>query len=276
MATPDPISTPRLDDCACGAVAGRVQKFDRPGRAVVAGRHQQSRGFGLQHRTFCSFRSPAGNLPHRVAGSGDRGTVVLLLAILHRLVGLLVALKIAFLAMFAAGGAQGTASVPPLLRKGRQNVGDLVATAAPADHDSRPAHPAVAIWNALLTRDAASHPWPVKSAASFHAPRQGRRTSGMAIGSRWLQPLSVLARETGPVPGRYMGRRISTYRSGWPHAVEPGSPRSSSLGRLEERCALPRLPPAACPTRRADLRRSPAASRPATRSLRPGAADHRL
>lgn len=136
MATRDPISPSRLDDCACGAVAGRIQRSGRPGRAAVAGRHQQSSGLGP-------------------------GRVVLLLAILHRLVGLLVALRIAFLAMFAAGGAQGTAFVPPLLRKGRQNVGDLAATdrgAAPGDHDSRPAHPAAAIRGALLAGDAVSHP----------------------------------------------------------------------------------------------------------------------
>lgn len=205
MATHDLISTRRLDDCACGAVAGRVQRSGRPGQAAVAGRHQQGRGLGLQHRTFCSFRSPAGNLPHRVAGSGDPGRAVLLLAILHRLVGLLIALKIAFLAMFTAGGAQGTAFVPPLLRKGRQNVGDQAATdrsAAPTDHDSRLAHPAAAIRSTLRARDAASLPWPVKSVASCHAPGHGYRTAGVAIGSRSLQPLSVRARETGPVPGQ--------------------------------------------------------------------------
>lgn len=204
MAIPDPISNPRLDDGARSAVAGRVRSPGRPERRASAGHCQAERATGFPNRTVWTFGSLAAELLRGIACSGHRGGVILLLAILHRLAGLLVALRIAAPAGPAASVIQGTASPR---RSDRQNVGAVSATdrsVAKTDHDSRLVHPAAGMQVALPAGHAAAHPCPTRSAARCDTLRQGHRTACPAIGSGWL-PLSKQAQRAGPAPGRSAG-----------------------------------------------------------------------
>ena len=209
MAIPDPISNPRLDDGARSAVAGRVRSPGRPERTASAGHCQAEGATGLPNRLVLSFWSLAGDL---------------LLAILHRLAGLLVALRIAVPTRPAASVTQGTASPR---RSGRRNVGEVLATdrsAAAADHDRRLVHPAAGMQVALPAGHVAAHPCPTRSAARCDTLRQGHRTACPASGSGWLQPLSKQAQRAGSAPGR---------SAGWP-AFAAASP-SRSQGHRNRR-----------------------------------------
>ncbi len=224
MATPDPISNPRLDDDACPAVAGRVRSPGRPERTASAGHRQAERATGWPSRTVWAFRSLAGDLLRGIACWGRRGGVILLLAVLHRLAGLLIALRIPVPTGPAASVTHGIASP---WRSERRKVGDVLTTdqsAATADHDSRLVHWAAGMQVALPAGYAAAHPCPTRSAARCDTLRQGHRTACPASGSGWLQPLSKQAQRAGPAPGR---------SAGWP-AFAAASP-SRSQGHRNRR-----------------------------------------